>query len=306
MTQLFFDKGPKISPLPSICLLNNIEFDHADIYDSIEEIEENFGRLMKLCTTSVPLVANADDDRVVRCAAAAQGPTLWFSVESKRGLNAQNVETEPEGTRFDLYEDETFKGRVFLPMSGRHNVGNLLAAFQICRWLGVNLHDLIDGTKGFLGTDKRQEEKGEVDGVLIIDDFAHHPTAIRETLSGLKTRYHGRRMWAVYEPKSNTARRNIHQEAYLASFRHADRVVVATPFQKNDGLADEDKLNVSLLCNQLTESGVPASSPGSADDIVSYLSHKLESGDVVVVMANSGFDGLVGKLMTKLSDRAVS
>ena len=159
---------------------------------------------------------------------------------------------------------------------------------------------------GFLGTDKRQDEKGTFDGVLIVDDFAHHPTAIRETLSGLQHKYADRRLWAVYEPKSNTARRNIHQDAYADAFQAADRVVIATPYQKDDGLKASDMLDVDRLTLELSKADTPACSPGNADAICAYLLAEVTPGDVVVVMANSGFDGLVSKLSEGLTHRSPS
>ena len=191
-------------------------------------------------------------------------------------------------------------------MSGDHNVSNVLAAFAVCTVYGASWSDLIAALVSFEGTDKRQEEKGTFDGVLIVDDFAHHPTAIQTTLAGLKQRYGQRRLWAVYEPKSNTARRNIHQTAYETAFLPADRVLIATPYQKDDGLKPEDMLDVHRLTQSLRREGTPASSPGDAEAIRLYLTEHTQPGDVIVVMANSGFDGLIPKLLSDLSARATA
>ena len=226
----FFDKGPKfLHYRPSIAILNNIEFDHADIYDDLDEIVENFDRLMDLLDEETTLIANFDDPLVIERAERARGKVQSFGFGEDAYFKASSVESHENGVRFELSIDGQVWGTVFSPMSGVHNVSNVLAAFGACHAYGAPIEQLVGALETFLGTDKRQEEKGTFDGVLIVDDFAHHPTAIETTLSGLKARYRGRRLWAVYEPKSNTARRNIHQLAYETAFLPADRVVIATP-----------------------------------------------------------------------------
>lgn len=300
----FFDKGPKfLHYRPSVAVLNNIEFDHADIYDDLDEIIENFDRLMDLMREGTTLVANIDDSLVVERSKIARGVVQYFGLTEGAHVRGTVLEPYEGGVRFDLNIEGAYVGQVTSPMSGTHNVSNVLAAFAVCAAYGAQWSELIDALVSFKGTDKRQEEKGTFDGVLIVDDFAHHPTAIETTLSGLKQQYGDRRLWAVYEPKSNTARRNIHQTAYETAFLPADRVLIATPYQKDDGLKAEDMLDVTHLTQALSDGGTPASSPGDAEAIRHYLTEHTCPGDVVVVMANSGFDGLIPKLMSALLAR---
>jgi UDP-N-acetylmuramate: L-alanyl-gamma-D-glutamyl-meso-diaminopimelate ligase len=303
----FFDKGPKfLHYRPSVAVLNNIEFDHADIYDDLGEIIENFDRLMDLMGEGSTLIANMDDPLVVERSKRATGTVHSFGLADGARVRATALTPFEGGMRFDLTVDGTLVGQVTSPMSGTHNVSNVLAAFAVCEAYGAPYADVMKALVSFKGTDKRQEEKGTYDGVLIVDDFAHHPTAIYTTLEGLKQRYGQRRLWAVYEPKSNTARRNIHQTAYETAFLPADQVLIATPYQKDDGLEADDMLDVHLLTTRLTEAGTPSSSPGDAEAIRHYLTAHTQAGDVVVVMANSGFGGLIPKLVSALSDRAKS
>ncbi len=303
----FFDKGPKfLHYRPSVAVLNNIEFDHADIYDDLDEIIENFDRLMDLMGEGTTLIANGDDPLVVERSLRARGDAHLFGLGGNASIRATGIAPFVGGVRFDLQVDGAAVGEVTSPMSGDHNVSNVLAAFAVCTVYGASWSDLIAALVSFEGTDKRQEEKGTFDGVLIVDDFAHHPTAIQTTLAGLKQRYGQRRLWAVYEPKSNTARRNIHQTAYETAFLPADRVLIATPYQKDDGLKPEDMLDVHRLTQSLSREGTPASSPGDAEAIRLYLTEHTQPGDVIVVMANSGFDGLIPKLLSDLSARATA
>jgi UDP-N-acetylmuramate: L-alanyl-gamma-D-glutamyl-meso-diaminopimelate ligase len=300
----FFDKGPKfLHYRPSVAVLNNIEFDHADIYDDLDEIIENFDRLMDLMSEGTTLVANMDDPLVVARSKIARGQVRYFGLNEGANVRAGAIEPFEGGVRFELFIDDFSMGTVMSPMSGAHNVSNVLAAFSVCEAYGADWRALIEALVSFKGTDKRQDEKGTFDGVLIVDDFAHHPTAIETTLVGLKQQYGQRRLWAVYEPKSNTARRNIHQTAYETAFLPADQVLIATPYQKDDGLKPEDMLDVAYLTQALTDGGTPASSPGDAEAIRHYLVEHTQPGDVVVVMANSGFDGLIPKLISALSAR---
>lgn len=304
----YFDKGPKfLHYRPRVAVLNNIEFDHADIYDDLDEIIENFDRLMDVLGPGTTLLANGDDARVMERAERARAKgcrVVTYGFGEGVSMRAVDVRPGPSGCDFRLEIGGVDMGEVRSPLAGRHNVWNTLAAFGVGRALGVGIDTLSEGLAGFRGVGKRQEEKGEEDGVLVIDDYAHHPTAIRETLAGLRARYPGRRLWGVYEPKSNTARRNFHQQAYAEAFDAADRAVLAKPYEKKDGLTAEQKLDVDRLVADITARGTAAMYLPDADAIAAHLAEHTAPGDLVVVMANSGFGGLVGKLLGKLSARA--
>jgi len=246
------------------------------------------------------LLANADDERVMARAARTRARVITYGFEAGADLRAVDIEPGPTGCGFTLERDGMQLGRVDSPLAGRHNVWNTLAAYGVAFELGVDFAALNRVLPGFLGTKKRQEERGEVNGVLVIDDYAHHPTAIRETLAALRARYPDRRLWGVYEPKSNTARRNIHQEAYATAFDAADLVVFAKPYQKNDGLASSEMLDVDALVGEISSRGTPATYRPDVPAILAHLVDETAPGDLVVVMANSGFGGLIDKLLTAL------
>ena len=297
----YFDKGPKFLHYQAqIAILNNIEFDHADIYDDLDEIIENFDRLMDSLGPETVLLANADDARVMARAARTRARVVTYGFGEGADLRAIDIEPGATGCDFTLIRDGEPLGRVASPLAGRHNVWNTLAAYGVAFELGIDFSALNEVIGGFLGTKKRQEERGEVNGVLVIDDYAHHPTAIRETLAALRARYPGRRLWGVYEPKSNTARRNIHQEAYATAFDAADRVVFAQPYQKDDGLTSAEMLDVGALVEVITQRGTPATYRPDVPAILAHLVAETAPGDLVVVMANSGFGGLIDTLLEAL------
>lgn len=298
----FFDKGPKfLHYRPSIAVLNNIEFDHADIYDTLDEIIENFDRLMDLLGPDTVLFANGDDARVMARARRARGRIITYGFGEGVDLQAVDVEPGAAGCRFTLRRAGLPDVAVSTPLAGRHNVWNTLAALGIGLELGHDLPGLIAGVQQFKGTKKRQEERGEAGGVLVIDDYAHHPTAIRETVDALHARYPGRRLWAVYEPKSNTARRNVHQADYATAFTGADQAIIARPFQKEDRFGPDERLDVHRLVGEIEANGTPACYRDGVDATLAHLIAETRPGDVVVFMSGSGFGGIHDKLLAALA-----
>ncbi len=300
----YFDKGPKfLHYRPRTVVLNNIEFDHADIYDSLEEIIENFDRLMDLLGPDTLLVANHDDARVMERARRAKGRVVTYGFGEGADLQAIDVVPGPHGCTFTLVHRGRVLGCAVSPLPGRYNLWNVLAGFAVGFELGVPFERLAPALQAYAGVKKRQEERGEVGGILVVDDYAHHPTAVDETLRALRAKYPGRRLWAVYEPKSNTARRNIHQHEYARAFDAADRVVLAQPYAKDDGLGRERMLDVDALVARIAEGGPVATYLPGVEEIRDHLAAQTAPGDVVVVMANSGFGGLIEKLLTALQAR---
>lgn len=298
----FFDKGPKfLHYRPSIAVLNNIEFDHADIYDSLDEIIENFDRFMDLLGPDTVLFANGDDPLVMERAARAQGRVITYGFGDGVDLRAVDITPNADGCRFVLRRAGHDDVAIDSPLAGRHNVWNTLAALGIGMELGFELPGLIAGVQQFKGTKKRQEERGEAGGVLVIDDYAHHPTAIRETVDALRARYPGRRLWAVYEPKSNTARRNVHQADYATAFGGADHAIIARPFQKEDRFGADERLDVHRLVAEIEAHGTPAGYCDGVDATLAHLLAAVRPGDVVVFMSGSGFGGIHDKLLAGLA-----
>ncbi len=299
----YFDKGPKfLHYRPKVALLMNIEFDHADIYDDLDEIIENFDRLVDILPEDALLVANADDPRVLARARGSRSRVLTYGFDESAAVRAVDVELGA-GASFTVVRGDTVLGRVESPMSGLHNVSNTLAAFAAGLDLGVPFEKLAAALERFEGVEGRQEERGEADGVLVVRDWAHHPTAIDVTLRGLAARYPDRRLWAVYQPKSNTARRAVHQAAYAEAFDAASEVVLARPLIKEDGLAPEQKLDVDRLVAEISARGPGARYRPSEAEVVDLLASSTGPGDVVVVMANSGFGRVADRLLERLRAR---
>ncbi|MBU0551026.1 hypothetical protein KKF91_07205 [Myxococcota bacterium] len=297
----YFDKGPKfLHYRPQIAVLNNIEFDHADIFDDIAEVELSFDRLMDLLEPSACLLVNGDDPRALARAARARCRVVKYGFEAGAALRAVEIQPHAAGADFRLIHEGIDRGLIRSPMAGRHNVWNTLAAFGVGLTLGVGLEALKAGLAAFKGVAKRQEEKGEVGGVLVIDDYAHHPTAIRETLAALRARYPGRRLWAVYEPKSNTARRDVHQADYARAFDAADEVALARPFAKRNDFPDDARLDLDRLIAEISARGPRARYLDGVDQTLAALRAEARAGDVVVFMSSSGFGGIHERLLAAL------
>jgi UDP-N-acetylmuramate: L-alanyl-gamma-D-glutamyl-meso-diaminopimelate ligase len=300
----YFDKGPKfLHYRPQVVILNNIEFDHADIYDSLDEIIENFDRLMDLLGPGTLLLANADDPLVVARAARSHAVVRTYGFSEAADLRAVHIEPGADGAHFEVLLGGQSLGPVHSPMAGRHNVWNALAAFGVGLHLGAEPEALFAAIEGFTGVKKRQEERGEADGVLVIDDYAHHPTAIRETVTALHLRYPNRRLWAVYEPKSNTARRNIHQHDYASAFDAADQVLLARPFVKKNDFGADERLDLDRLVAAIAGGGTAATYAPSVDDALAHLVVHVRPGDLVVFMSSSGFGGIHDRLLAALAER---
>ena len=301
----FFDKGPKfLHYRPEVALLNNVEFDHADIYDSIEEIEENFERLCYLITPGKTLWVNVDDQRALQCAQRVKGGLITFGFAEGAQWRAVDVLPHSGGCDFTLCLPSGEQRRVSSPLAGRHNVWNTLAALGMLHThFDRSLDDLLTALSHFTGVQKRQEELGEADGVLVMDDYAHHPTAIRETIIALKARYPERRLWAIYEPKSNTARRNIHQVDYATAFVEAPMVRLTRPFKKQDRFDAEERLNIDWVVDRLADQGVDAAAAMEIDSLIESLISEAAPGDLLVFMSSSSFEGAQRRVLDGLKQR---
>jgi UDP-N-acetylmuramate: L-alanyl-gamma-D-glutamyl-meso-diaminopimelate ligase len=283
----YFDKGPKfLHYQPRTVILTSVEMDHADIYRDLDHYESSFEKLVDLIPTDGTLVVSSSYPNAVRIARKARSKVIEYAAVPAR--------FSAEGARF-----ETPGGEVLLPLGGRHNVENAMGVYAAARALGLSHHEVKTGFATFGGVKRRQEERGTVRGVLVIDDFAHHPTAVRETLAAVKGRYAGRRLVAVFEPRSNTSRRNIHQVEYAASFGGADRAFVKVP-EKHDKIPEGEGLDVARLARELAARGIPTEAQASVDALVERVAAEAKPGDVTLVMSNGGFGGFIEKLLKKL------
>lgn len=291
----FFDKRSKfVHYLPELVIVNNIEFDHADIFRDLDEIKTSFRRLLNIVPSEGMVLINADDPNCVDVAATCPAPVVEVGFSENAANRIRNVRHLPEGTTFELF-GETFE----IPLLGDFNVRNAAMAVSAAHFYNVPLATIRSALAAFVGIKRRQEVRGVVNGVTVIDDFGHHPTAIRETLAGLRQRYAGSRLWAIFEPRSNTTRRAVFQHTLPAAFEHADGVFIAQ-VARLDQLPEAERLDPERVVADIAATGKPAFYEPTADTIVTRLKTLAGPGDVVVVFSNGGFDGIHDKLLGQL------
>jgi UDP-N-acetylmuramate: L-alanyl-gamma-D-glutamyl-meso-diaminopimelate ligase len=302
----FFDKTPKFLHYGArTLLLTSVEFDHADIYRDLDHVKQAFRTLVARLPADGTLVAATGHPGVRDVVEKAPCRLVPYGVGEPHapGWAADSLEVTPEGTRFRVVRDGKRAAEAFLPMHGRHNVENALGALAVAESLGVLLADAVAALQGFLGVKRRQEIRGEVNGVTVIDDFAHHPTAVRETVAGLRARYPGRRLISIFEPRTNTSRRRVFQEEYARAFEGSDRVVVArvadTPIYSATGEVTE-RFSADDLVRDLRARGLDAEALDGADAIVAELARGARPGDVLLVMSNGAFGNIWEKLLARL------
>ena len=296
----YFDKVPKFWHYrPFHGTINNIEFDHADIYPNIGEIEYVFERFATLLPKSGSLWVNSDDQRAVKVSQNARCRVYRFGFAKNADLRADNVCYDQDGVRFELIYKQQYLGQVVSPLIGEHNVRNLMGALGIAFSLGLNIEQIKPGLLAFKGVLKRQQIKGTVGGIRVIDDFAHHPTAIRETLKALKNRYPNRTLRAIFELKSNTSRRKIFQHDYPKALALADHVLLSSPW-RGSSVIDPDTIDLNQVVEDIKKCGTTAKLLTNVDDIVDTLVKEVSKGDIVVGFSGSDFGGLHDKLLNRL------
>lgn len=297
----YFDKVPKFWHYPAtFATINNIEFDHADIYQSIDEIQWVFDEFASQVSQNGSLWINGEDTRAQKAAQSSLATVRTFGLGSDNDVSPRAVVFRKTGTFFELIADGESLGHLSSPLWGEHNLRNTLGAVALAIEAGVTFDAIKTSLPEFRGIKKRQEIKGEANGVTVIDDFAHHPTAVRETLRAVRKRYPDRRIWAVFEAKSNTTRRAIFQEDYPSAFEAADRVVLSQPWKK-DQLPESERLSIPRLVDDIRNLGIGVELIPVIDDIVEHLVHHLKPNDVVLGLSGSDFGGFHDKLLRKLA-----
>ncbi|MDA1183214.1 MAG: UDP-N-acetylmuramate:L-alanyl-gamma-D-glutamyl-meso-diaminopimelate ligase [Acidobacteria bacterium] len=295
----YFDKTAKfLKYLPEIAVIGNIEFDHADIYADIDAVRLAFRRLVNLVPRNGLLLLGADSPHAAALSADAVSPVDTFGTSVGATWRAQGIEHGGGVTRFAVHRRGEPFGQFESPMLGLHNVRNALAAIAVGGYLGVDPVQLADGLRTFKGIRRRLEIVGVVRGVTVIDDFAHHPTAVRETLAALRTGYPSRRLWAVFEPRSASSCRRVFQHEFAAAFGAADEVVIAGIFRSS--LPESERLSVETLVDDLRTQDQRARHIPGVQDIVQTIVDEHRDGDVVVLMSNGGFDGIHQKVLQAL------
>jgi len=301
----YFDKGPKfLHYRPKSVILTSIELDHADIYRDLAHYESSFEKLIALVPSDGTLAVAASYPNSLALARACKGRVVTYCGANGEAIDYQpkDVRFGPDGAHFTVVERGHPAFQVHLPIPGAHNVENALGVIAIARALGLTPAQIAQGLASFSGVRRRQEERGEPNGILVIDDFAHHPTAVRETIAAVKGRYGARPLWAIFEPRSNTSRRNLHQAEYAKSFDGAARAVVKVP-DPHDKIPQGEGLDAAKLAKDLEAHGIPARAQPSVDAIVEQVAAEAKPGDVLLVMSNGAFGGLIDKLLLRLAKR---
>jgi UDP-N-acetylmuramate: L-alanyl-gamma-D-glutamyl-meso-diaminopimelate ligase len=296
----FFDKTAKfLKYLPDVAVINNIEFDHADIYADLDAVRLAFRRLVNLVPRNGLLLLGADSPHAAALREAAVSPVETFGMAEGSTWQAHEM-THADGlTHFKVRKNGEPFGVFHSPLLGLHNVRNALAAIAVGAYAGLGASQVAEGLRGFKGIKRRLETVGVARGVTVLDDFAHHPTAVHETLAALRTGYASRRIWAVFEPRSASSCRRIFQDDFARAFAGADEVVVAGVFRSS--LPESERLSAERLVDDLRSSGQQARHVPEVDEIVRIVVQEARQGDVVVLMSNGGFGGIHRKLLQALT-----
>ena len=303
----YFDKGPKFMHyLPELAIVNNIEFDHADIYTDLNAVKLAFRRFMNLVPSNGRLIAGWDSPNV-RAVVSEMGTRLFTSVESfgfhsEAKWQIRNPDFTNTLARFDVYRENQLWDTFETPLLGEFNLLNCLAVVIAADAWGLSRESIRNALASFKNVKRRAEIRGETRGVVVIDDFAHHPTAVRETLRALRSKYTQRRLVAVFEPRSWSSRLAVFQNDYADAFQTADYVVIANVFDSKKVTEKGRALDTTELIESISKQGKPALALPGADEIVVHLRPILKSGDVVAIMSNGGFGGIHDKLLTALND----
>ena len=299
----YFDKGPKfLHYLPQVAIIGNVEFDHADIYRDVTEVEQAFRLFANLVPRNGLLVVGSESELAMTVAASAPCPVTTFATAGEADWTVEVLSSDANGTRFRVLHHGETVTETEGPFWGDAALRNALAAIAATEPFGLTGDELAVALASFRGVKRRFEVRGEEAGVVVVDDFAHHPTAIGETLRGARHRFQGRRIWGVFEPRSFTARSAVFQKELAVALAFADSVVVAGVL-RTSRLPEDNELSEEKLVADLRSSGTEASFIPSPDDIVEFLQGELRAGDVVMVMSNGSFGGLPEKLLAALRSR---
>jgi len=302
----FFDKGPKfLHYFPDAVILTSVEFDHADIYKDLDAVETAFKRLVNLVPRRGRIVAFDHGESIERCVARAFCPVERYGVSDRAKWRVIDLKLEKDRTVWSVLQNGAKWAELEFPLAGEYNVWNATAAAALAANYGIPAEVIQRALKSFRSVKRRLEVKAEVNGITIIDDFAHHPTAIAGTLNALRARYPGRRLWAILEPRSNTLRRNVFQNDLAKSLAMADEVVIANVF-KSESIPEAERLDVAAVAAKLIDTGCRTRVLADADSIVKVCAPEMRFGDVVAILSNGGFGGIYEKLPQRLQTLTTS
>jgi UDP-N-acetylmuramate: L-alanyl-gamma-D-glutamyl-meso-diaminopimelate ligase len=302
----FFDKGPKfLHYFPDSVILTSVEFDHADIYKDLDAVETAFKRLVNLVPRRGRIIGFDSGESIDKCLARAFCPVERYGSSPRANWRITDLRLDPARTTWTVLRDGKPGANFEFALAGEYNVWNATAAAALAADCGVSQREIAAALKTFKSVKRRLEVRATINGVTIIDDFAHHPTAIAGTLKALRSRYPGSRLWVILEPRSNTLRRNVFQNDLAGSLALADEVVVAEVF-KSEAIPEAERLDLAAVAVEVHKHGRRARIVPTVDGIVQLVAPELRSGDVVAILSNGGFGGIYEKLPEHLQSLAVS
>jgi len=298
----FFDKGPKfLHYFPSSVILTSVEFDHAEIYKDLDAVETSFKRLVNLVPRRGRIVAFDTGTSVEKCIAKAFCPVERYGSQPGAAWRAINLLFEPTCTSWEIHRNGEPWAEFQFSLGGEYNVWNATAAAAIASSYRISKKVIAEALRTFKSVKRRLEVRAQVNGITVIEDFAHHPTAIAGTLTALRSRYPGARLWAILEPRSNTLRRNVLQYELAKSLALADEVVVANVF-KSEAVPEAERLDPNALVAEIQKNGPRVRLSADADSIVKLIAPEMQAGDVAAILSNGGFGGIYEKLPARLKE----
>lgn len=296
----FFDKGPKfLHYTPDAAILTSIEFDHADIYRDLDHVRDAFGRFISSIDSQSLLVSVDDDPNVADLVGLASCKSLSYGMQPDSPWRLGNIVIEPPVTRFQVIKNGIEYARFRTQMIGEHNLKNMLAAVAVSDYLGLMPEDIAPALESFGGVRRRQEIRGEKRGVIVMDDFAHHPTAVKETVWAVKSYFSSNRIVAVFEPRTHSSMRKVFQQDYAGVFDPADRICIRKPPLLKK-VPDGERFSSRQLVADLKKRGKDATYFEDTDAIIDDLTQSSVSGDVILIMSNGGFDNIHERLLKLL------
>ncbi|MBC8208803.1 MAG: UDP-N-acetylmuramate:L-alanyl-gamma-D-glutamyl-meso-diaminopimelate ligase [Desulfobulbaceae bacterium] len=309
----FFDKGSKfLHYQPQVAIITSLEFDHADIFADLEAIKDSFRKFVALMPKDGLIIAHLDDANVAEVVSEAPCEIQGYGLGTDMHWRLSDLSIHEQYSRFSIHHREENNGekalewdRMQVALPGRHNCLNALAVTAALHHLGLSQAEINTGLSNFSGVKRRQEVRGKAAGVTVIDDFAHHPTAVRETLSALRAAYPGNRLICIFEPRTNSSRRSIFQQDYVNAFDAADMALIREPLPL-DNIAPEEQFSSAQLSSDLRKRGIDATSFPDTNAILAELDQCLKPGDVAAIFSNGGFDNIHTRLLSQLERRELS
>jgi UDP-N-acetylmuramate: L-alanyl-gamma-D-glutamyl-meso-diaminopimelate ligase len=296
----FFDKVPKfIHYRPRSVILTSIEFDHADIYRDLNHVKEAFVMLMKLIPEDGNLIVSAEDENIQSILASCKAKNIKSFGLKKGDYHADGIQANAQGTEFDVLHQGKKRAHLKTQMIGDYNIKNALAAYALCEQLNWPEQKVIEAIASFTGVKRRQDIIGQPNGITIIEDFAHHPTAVKGTIETVQARYPKAKVFSVFELRSATSRRKVFQKEYVEAFSKAQAVLLPQPYNQTS-IPESDRFSIDELIHDLRAKGVAAELCSSVDEIVAHLKAQAKPGDVILIMSNGGFEGIYQKLLAQL------